>query len=125
MKKHKWVYNGVEYDSIADAARANGREPRSMYTRYYSGYTSDNENFVLDRRVNRRQAILDFIQTYHRANHAAPTFAEIALAVYGNDNPGLVNYHLKALRAGGFVTWVAGSPRTIRVLKATYKEKES
>lgn len=123
--KRKLYYNDQWHDSIADAARATGRTASAMYKRVSMEYTSDKDGVRYTRRMEHRQAILDFIQAYHRAHRVAPTFAEVALDVFNTDNPGAVNAHLRALRAGGFVTWADGRPRTIRVLKATYKEKES
>ena len=67
----------------------------------------------------RQRTILSFIRDYSNTNGCAPSHRDIAEGV-GLGSRGSVSYHLKILRAGGYITYEEGLPRTIRLLSAKY-----
>src|SRR5262245_31756790 len=64
----------------------------------------------------RQRKVFQVIQEYVEANGCSPSLREIAEAA-GLKSASTVNHHLAQLKAAGFVTYKAGSPRTVRVLR--------
>jgi repressor LexA len=64
----------------------------------------------------RQRKVFQVIQEYVEANGCSPSLREIAKAA-GLKSASTVNHHLAQLKAAGFVTYKAGSPRTVRVLR--------
>jgi repressor LexA len=64
----------------------------------------------------RRRRILQVIDEYAVAHGCSPSNREIATAV-GLQSPSAVHHHLQALKTAGLVSYEAGSPRTVRVLR--------
>lgn len=63
-----------------------------------------------------KKNILVFIKGYIKENEYPPTFEEIREAV-GLLSKTTVHAHLHSLKKKGYLTFIDGSPRTIRVLK--------
>ena len=64
----------------------------------------------------RQRKVFQVIQEYVEANGCSPSLRDIAEAA-GLKSASTVNHHLAQLKAAGFVTYKAGSPRTVRVLR--------
>jgi repressor LexA len=64
----------------------------------------------------RRRKILHVIKEYAAAHGCSPSTREIADAV-GLQSASAVLHHLQALKIAGLVSYEAGSPRTVRVLR--------
>ena len=64
----------------------------------------------------RQRKVFQVIKDYVEANGCSPTSREIAEAA-GLKSASTVHHHLKQLKAAGWVTYQAGSPRTVRVLR--------
>jgi repressor LexA len=64
----------------------------------------------------RQRKVFQVIQEYVEANGCSPSLREIAQAA-GLKSASTVSHHLAQLKAAGFVTYKAGSPRTVRVLR--------
>lgn len=64
----------------------------------------------------RRRRILQVIDEYAAGHGCSPSNREIASAV-GLQSASAVHHHLQALKAAGLVSYEAGSPRTVRVLR--------
>jgi repressor LexA len=64
----------------------------------------------------RQRKVFRVIKDYVEANGCSPTSREIAEAA-GLKSASTVHHHLKQLKAAGWVTYQAGSPRTVRVLR--------
>ena len=63
-----------------------------------------------------KQKILAFIQEYIEDNNYSPTQREISEAV-GLASAATTNGHLADLKKAGYIDYIPGFPRTIRVLK--------
>lgn len=63
-----------------------------------------------------KKNILAFIKKYIKENEYPPTFEEIGEAV-GLLSRSTVHAHLHSLKKKGYISFIDGSPRTIRVLK--------
>lgn len=63
-----------------------------------------------------KRNILAFIKEYIQENEYPPTFDEIGEAV-GLLSKSTVHTHMHGLKAKGYITFIDGSSRTIRVLK--------
>ena len=66
--------------------------------------------------TGRRRKILQAIGEYAAVHGCSPSNREIATAA-GLQSPSAVHHHLQALKAAGLVSYEAGSPRTVRVLR--------
>jgi repressor LexA len=64
----------------------------------------------------RQRKVFQVIQEYVEANGCSPSNREIAQAA-GLKSASTAHHHLEQLKAAGFVTYRAGSPRTVRVLR--------
>jgi repressor LexA len=64
----------------------------------------------------RQRKVFRVIKEYQEANGCSPSSREIAEAA-GLKSASTVHHHLKKLKAAGWVTYQAGSPRTVRVLR--------
>lgn len=64
----------------------------------------------------RRREILQAIGEYAASHGCSPTTRDIARAA-GLKSPSSVLHHLRELKAAGFVSYEAGSPRTMRLLR--------
>jgi len=64
----------------------------------------------------RQRMVFRVIKEYQEANGCSPSSREIAKAA-GLKSASTVHHHLKKLKAAGLVTYQAGSPRTVRVLR--------
>lgn len=64
----------------------------------------------------RQREILSWIDAYITQHGFSPTCRELAKA-FGFKGPNGAACHLGPLRKKGFVTWIDGSPRTLRVTK--------
>jgi repressor LexA len=64
----------------------------------------------------RQRKVFQVIKDYVEANGCSPTSREIAEGA-GLKSASTVHHHLKQLKAAGWVTYRAGSPRTVRVLR--------
>jgi repressor LexA len=63
----------------------------------------------------RQQDVLTWITGYINTHEYPPTLREIQHA-YGWKTPNAAKCHLEPLRKKGYVTWVEGCSRTIRVI---------
>jgi repressor LexA len=63
----------------------------------------------------RQQDVLTWISGYINTHEYPPTLREIQHA-YGWKTPNAAKCHLEPLRRKGYVTWVEGCSRTIRVI---------
>jgi repressor LexA len=63
----------------------------------------------------RQQDVLTWIAGYINTHEYPPTLREIQHA-YGWKTPNAAKCHLEPLRKKGYVTWVEGCSRTIRVI---------
>jgi repressor LexA len=66
--------------------------------------------------TGRRRKILQAIDEYAAVHGCSPSNREIARAA-GLQSASAVHHHLQALKAAGLVSYEAGSPRTVRVLR--------
>ena len=66
--------------------------------------------------TDRQRAILVWINEYIAAHGFSPTIRELVRAFGFKSTNGAV-CHLQPLRTKGYVTWLDGSPRTLRVIK--------
>ena len=64
----------------------------------------------------RQRKVFRVIKEYQEAHGCSPSSREIAEAA-GLKSASTVHHHLKKLKAAGWVTYQAGSPRTVRVLR--------
>ena len=64
--------------------------------------------------TRRQDMILRVIEEYAAVHGCSPSNREIAVAA-GLKSPSSVLYHLRQLKAAGFLTYEDGSPRTVRV----------
>jgi repressor LexA len=64
----------------------------------------------------RQRKIIQSIEEYSRDHGCSPSNREIAEGA-GLASPSSVNYHLRALKAAGIVSYDAACPRTVRVLQ--------
>ncbi len=64
---------------------------------------------------HRQRQLLTFIRGYAGNNGHCPTLREVA-AGCGLQSPSAVQYHLFELKRMGWISWVPGRARTIRVL---------
>lgn len=71
-----------------------------------------------ERTVNNQQAILLAISLFWRQNGYAPSIRELQ-ALCDISSTSVVAYHLERLRTKGLVDFVDGTPRTIRLVKAS------
>ena len=67
--------------------------------------------------TGRRRKILQAIDEYAAVHGCSPSNREIASAA-GLQSASAVHHHLQALKAAGLVSYEAGSPRTVRVLRS-------
>jgi repressor LexA len=65
----------------------------------------------------RRRKVLQAISDYVAANGCSPSSREIAEAA-GLKSASSAMHHLRGLKAGGYVSYEPGAPRTVRVLRA-------
>jgi len=72
--------------------------------------------------TQRQHAILQFIGEYSAANDCAPSDQEIADGV-GLKSRSSAHYHLRILKAAGYLSYEEGAPRTVRVKRAGQKTK--
>jgi repressor LexA len=70
--------------------------------------------------TRRQHAILQFIGDYSAANDCAPSDQEIADGV-GLKSRSSAHYHLRILKAAGYLSYEEGAPRTVRVKRARQK----
>jgi repressor LexA len=72
--------------------------------------------------MTRQGQILQVIENYIAVHGCSPSNREIAAAA-GLKSPSTVLRHLKQLKADGYVTYLPGVPRTVRVLRSTQVEQ--
>lgn len=67
------------------------------------------------RLTEKERAALVFISDYHLTWKRAPSFHEVGYRV-GWSSTATVSYHLKRMKAGGYVDWEPGIPRSLHVV---------
>lgn len=65
--------------------------------------------------IDRRRAILRYVKKHQKDHGFAPSIEEIATAVQVTKTA--VRHHLDVLKAEGWVTWVEGKYRSLKLLK--------
>ena len=63
----------------------------------------------------RQRRIIDYIRAFADRNGYCPTIREIADAVH-LASPSAVAHQLRQLQAAGWISWVPGRARTLRIL---------
>ena len=63
-----------------------------------------------------QQRVLDAIREFQQRNGFPPTVRELP-SILGLHSTATVHAHLGALQRKGVLTWIPGSPRTLRVLQ--------
>lgn len=66
--------------------------------------------------TERQREILAWIDGYIESHGFSPTLRELVKA-FGFKGPNGAACHLRPLRKKGAITWVKGSPRTLRVVR--------
>ena len=62
------------------------------------------------------------IKQFIKDNGYSPTIREIC-ELTGRSSPGTIHFHLKHLKALGYINYKKGKSRTIRVIKSDKKKK--
>jgi repressor LexA len=70
--------------------------------------------------TTRQRGIIQFIEEYSAANGCAPSDQEIADGV-GLKSRSSAHYHLRKLKAAGYLNYEEGAPRTVRVRRTGAK----
>jgi SOS-response transcriptional repressor LexA len=74
-------------------------------------------------KLTRRQTeVLEAIQKYVQEHHYAPAYRELGLLI-GVKSPSTVSDFLLKLKSKGYIDWMEGQPRTLRILKSSNLRK--
>lgn len=66
--------------------------------------------------TNKQKECLIIINLFIKQNGYSPSVREIAKEMK-NNSPATTLYHMKKLKEKGYITWIEGQNRTIRILK--------
>lgn len=66
--------------------------------------------------TNKQKECLIIINLYIKNNGYPPTIREIGKEL-GNNSPATTLHHMRELKRKGYITWIEGQNRTIRILK--------
>lgn len=66
--------------------------------------------------TNKQKECLIIINLYIKNNGYPPTIREIGKEL-GNNSPATTLHHMRELKRKGYITWIEGQNRTIKILK--------
>lgn len=76
-------------------------------------------------KLTRRQAeVLEAIRKYVQIHHYAPAFRELG-GILGLKSSSTVSGHLQKLKSKGYIDWIEGQPRTLRIIEQQEKSSAS